>query len=199
MKHHPHITLQVAENDRAFFATLLQSGAEYPAIQGQSLGDFISSLPEFTWNYLENSVQTIFLDGMPADDIKLKCFTKPRHTLALSAAMPGLVGAILKRNSLHVSLRTTTVDDSVADIGAPSIVRLKIFNSIAQERGPRLLLEGASFPTERLYKTFSLRQNLLKKAQTITCNESTITEEDLFDILLQHSIITLTVRPIDEN
>lgn len=198
MVQYPHITFQVSNSDRLFFATLLQTGADYHAEQGQSLGVFITSLPGFSWQYIEHSVQTIFLDGMPADDIKVKTFTKAHHTLALSAAMPGLVGAILKRNSLHVSLRTTTIDESVADVGAPSTIRVKIFNSIAQERGPQLLLDGALFPTERLYKTFSIRQALLDKAKSISCNNSEIAEKELFDILLQYPKITLTVRPIDE-
>lgn len=194
MKNIPHITLQVFENDRVFFATLLQSGAEYIAVQGQSLGDFITSLPEFSWDYIESSVQTIFLDGMPADDIKAKTFTKPCHTLALSAAMPGLVGAILKRNSLHVSLRTTTVDDSVAEVGTPTTIKLKIFNSIAQEKGPQILHGGAVFSTDRLYKTFSIRENLLKKAKSIQCDGTDIAQNELFDILLQHPKITFTVK-----
>jgi hypothetical protein len=46
-------------------------------------------------DYLENRIKTIFLDGKPVDD-EDKAVLKNGSTLALSAAMPGLVDSTFR-------------------------------------------------------------------------------------------------------
>lgn len=187
------ITIFINQKEKLFYSTLLQSGVEFESFQGESVGDFLCSLPGFSREYIENTVQTIFLEGSPVDNID-KVFTKDTHTLALSAAMPGLAGAILRRNSLHSSLRTETVDEEKPNIGAKTTIRLKVFNSIAQERGPLLLENGLLFNGRSLYKSLSIRHTLLEKARSIQCDGTDINLTDLFDILETNEKILLFVK-----
>jgi hypothetical protein len=50
-------------------------------------------------NFLERHIQTIFHDGKAVDDLDSEA-VKDGSTLALSAAMPGLAGAILRRQGI---------------------------------------------------------------------------------------------------
>jgi hypothetical protein len=97
----------------------------------------------FPRKYLEEKVQTVFLDGSAVDDLDW-AIVKDGSVIALSAAMPGLAGAILRKGSPIAALRSRTS----AEIGphraedAIDILRLKLFNTIAKEMGPELLHSG---------------------------------------------------------
>ncbi|HIQ38336.1 MAG TPA: hypothetical protein EYH36_10155 [Desulfocapsa sulfexigens] len=68
--------------------------------------------------------------------IRLAVKTEALSKIAISAAMPGLVGEIFRKDGVHASLRTTTAGKlSSADAPETSItIRLKLFNMIARER-----------------------------------------------------------------
>ena len=65
-------------------------------------------------------------------------------TLALSAAMPGLVGATLRRGGAFASLRRsiTFSQDSEAVSQKEGRIILKLFNILVPELGPQLLAKG---------------------------------------------------------
>ncbi|MGA7578419.1 MAG: hypothetical protein ACLQUW_01255 [Desulfobaccales bacterium] len=54
-------------------------------------------------DYLEGRIQTIFLNGKPVDEIDTAVVGQG-DTLALSAAMPGLVGATMRRGGTFCRL-----------------------------------------------------------------------------------------------
>ena len=120
--------------------------------------------------YVEDRVKTIFLDGRPIDDID-SAIIKDGSTLALSAAMPGLVGAILRRGGHLAPLRSQIAHR--AEKRVPSrregIVVLKLFNLLIDELGPNLLKRGVIVRREDLKSLFvSLPENFwagCKKAQ----------------------------------
>jgi hypothetical protein len=97
----------------------------------------------FSRKYLEEKVQTVFLDGSAVDDLDL-AIAKDGSVIALSAAMPGLAGAILRKGSPISALRSKTSTEmgpqSAGD--AIHVVKLKLFNTIAKEMGPELLHSG---------------------------------------------------------
>ena len=123
------------------YAGLLQTGIGITAALPCSIGDFLEGLPGFSKDYIINCVQTVFLNGTAIDDLETQLAgTAP--TLALSAAMPGLAGAIFRRNSMHAALRSQGAPPS-APQHAGALVRLKLFNKIAEEKGGALLAAGA--------------------------------------------------------
>ncbi len=103
----PILRLTVMADALALFTTVLQSGIELKTRRGVSLAKFLNTFPGFTAEYLADTVQTIFLNGTAVDDLSLQ-LTGNNPVLALSAAMPGLAGAIFRRNSFHSALRTET-------------------------------------------------------------------------------------------
>ncbi len=103
----PSLRLTVVRDALPLFTTVLQSGIEVKTTHGETLAKFLNNFPGFTAEYLADTVQTIFLNGTAVDDLSLP-LTGNNPVLALSAAMPGLAGAIFRRNSFHSALRTET-------------------------------------------------------------------------------------------
>lgn len=93
--------------------------------------------------YLEGRIQTIFLNGKPVDEIDA-AIIGPGDTLALSAAMPGLVGATMRRGGYFAGLRTNIShhDRHQAVPGGECLVKLKLFNLLTEELGPFFLEKG---------------------------------------------------------
>lgn len=153
-------TLYVVPNSHHLFTTLLQSGVEVKASNAMEMGAFLCQLPGFSPEYISNTVETIFLNGTPVDDLA-QPFSGDTPTLALSAAMPGLAGAIFRKNSIHSALRTQTERSTLSSEGEKNIVvNLKLFNTIAKGPGTDLLLEGVSISSAKLLNFLKRRSGL---------------------------------------
>jgi len=99
-------------------------------------------------DYLDRRIQTIFLNFRPVDNPDAATVT-PGATVALSAAMPGLVGAIFRRGGYYAVLRSRVPGDGPTDGPAPGrqgYVLLKLFNMVQQELGPEFLRRGIRIP-----------------------------------------------------
>jgi hypothetical protein len=88
-------------------------------------------------------IQTVFLDGKAVDDLE-STIVRDGSILALSAAMPGLVGATLRRGSVYAVMRSQITCTGRGDVVCPmeGRVMLKIFNLLINELGPILLAKG---------------------------------------------------------
>jgi hypothetical protein len=155
------------ENDEtiAQFTTLLQSGIYMDAPQGCSIGEILCSLPGFTEEYISKNVQTLFLNGIPADDLSQPIFGESA-IIAASAAMPGLAGAIFRKGGRHASLRSTPVNDKglhSADLKHAVSIRIKLFNVIAKERGIDILSAGCFVKAAALLKFLQYREQVVGK------------------------------------
>jgi len=93
--------------------------------------------------YLETRIQTIFLDGRPVDDVN-SAAVMDGSTLSLSAAMPGLVGATLRKGSYYASMRSQISHKEMAHSKPPhkGVILIKLFNLILKELGPIFLKKG---------------------------------------------------------
>ncbi|KAB2888775.1 MAG: hypothetical protein F9K32_15165 [Desulfobulbaceae bacterium] len=155
----PVLDFTAPDGSASLFATVFQGGVSMPVPPGTTLGSFLDSLPGFTMDYVADAVQTIFLDGTAIDDLQTP-IDGDNPVLALSAAMPGLAGAILRRNSFHAALRTATTVHHAEHHG-PVTLTLKLFNSIARDRGPALLAGGVRIEARRLLDFFATHPTLL--------------------------------------
>ena len=133
------------------FCALLAQGVGIPARTGTSLYDFLCHRLGLPRDYVENDIQTIFINGSAVD-----CPEEARighgMTVALSAALPGLAGATLRKGGRFAGMRREIslfqVDAGPAD--EPTVVTLKLFNMVFRDVGPCLLCQGVWVRTERM-------------------------------------------------
>ncbi len=93
--------------------------------------------------YFEERVQTIFLDGNPVDDAGSAVVRAGSH-IALSAAMPGLVGAVFRKGGYYSSLRKEISYKEGVKQGSQrdGVVFIKLFNLLLKDLGPDFLGRG---------------------------------------------------------
>lgn len=177
------------------FTTLLQGGIYLNATQGETIGALLTSLPGFTEEYLREKVQTIFLNGLPVDHLQQQLWGT-EAVLAISAAMPGLAGAIFRKDGVHAVLRTKPTEKlSDADsTDMPITIRLKLFNMIAAEQGERILTDGCVIQASLLQKFFVYRPPVLAGIQKIMVNETVIDSLQLETELQPDAMLHLTVK-----
>jgi len=112
------------------FRTLLQRGVGVP--QGACVGvrEFLQEILGIEAGYVEERLQTVFLDGRPIDDLD-RTLVGPGAVLALSGAMPGLAGATMRRGGYYARMREGITHPGAAaeeEGEGPGIVTVKLFN-----------------------------------------------------------------------
>jgi len=177
------------------FTPLLQAGLFLECSGPQTVGELLASLPGFSWEYITGRIETIFLNGLPVDDLTTP-IKGSQPVLALSAAMPGLAGAIFRKNSFHVHLRTTAQNSVTPVENGSGIqqIRLKLFNFVSRERGGDLLREGCLLQAESMRKFIATRQALLAGIIAIRGAGSEIKPSHLVDTLEHADMIMLKIR-----
>lgn len=125
------------------FFPLLQKGFALGVPVGMPIRELLHDSFGLTDEYIEERIQTVFLDGKPVDDIDT-ALIRDGATLALAPAMPGLMGAMLRRGGYYSPMRsgiTHRADAAPQGIGKGRIV-MKLFGMALRELGPRLLARG---------------------------------------------------------
>ena len=136
------VSFAVAAARVACFFQLLQQGVRIRRRVGCPLEAFLREEIGASRETI-GRIQSIFLDGKPVDDIAA-AVVGDGSTLALSAALPGLVGATLRRGGTYASFRSGITHQGQGSACAPGTgwVTVKLFNLIMDELGPGLLREG---------------------------------------------------------
>lgn len=135
---------------------LFQSGVLLKVQVGASIKNLLCEQLSLDKTYVDKRISTIFLNSQPVDDID-KAIIKSSDTLALSSAMPGLIGATLRKGSHLAPLRDTITFREYRnndDIQAYGLIHLKLFNLILQEVGPLLLKRGVMMEFEDVIELF---------------------------------------------
>ena len=125
------------------FFRLLEQGFTVKARVGCSAKILLCRQLGLNPKYLEERIQTIFLDGRPVDDVN-SAIIEHGSTLALSAAMPGLAGAILRKGGPYASMRNQ-ISYRQAPTSKPlqdGVILLKLFNLLLKDLGPTFLKQG---------------------------------------------------------
>lgn len=137
------LVLAVAPSLISDFFSLLQQGVRVHCRTECTLGDLLSEQWGIDPGYAQNRITTIFLNHRAIDSIDT---TRVRggSTLALSGAMPGLVGATMRRGGHLAAMRgaMTHHQDETAGEENHGWVRLKLFNLLLPELGPGFLERG---------------------------------------------------------
>lgn len=138
-----NLTLTVSAELLSKFFQLLEQGFILESAVGCSLRDFICGKLGLDEEYLADRIQTIFLDHNPVDNLDT-ALIREGSTVALSAAMPGLAGATLRKGGRfavmrnQISCRTGTACES----DQRTNVTVKFFNAVADDLGESQLKNG---------------------------------------------------------
>ncbi len=152
-----HLTLRM--DGIPLFFPLLQKGFMLEARVGCSVRALLLDQLGLSAEYIERRIQTIFLDGKPVDDLD-RATIRDGSTLALSSALPGLLGATLRRGGYYAAMRSqiTHRAEDVSQLITDGRIIMKLFNLLLGELGPQFLERGIWVKAEDL-------SVLLKKLQ----------------------------------
>ena len=149
----------------ACFTPLLTKGIRLMACLECSLKELLCDQLGLAEDYLENRVQTVFLDGHPVDDVG-RATVGEGATVALSAAMPGLAGAVLRKGGTLAALRKdiTYRSDSTEHEICDGSVTVKLFNMTTREIGPLFLKRGVWLKGTELMEVLDRCADILSKS-----------------------------------
>ena len=193
----PHLNFVVKVNQIAAFLKLIESGFKLSIETGLSIRELFCNQLGISDDYFDNRIQTIFLDGKPVDN-EDTARVHDGARIALSAAMPGLVGATFRKGGQYASFRGTisySENDNSGEKGEGEIT-LKLFNMIAKELGPVFLQKGIIIEGKRL-QDFVLRnsQDLKNNCNSINLNDEKIDVAGLLKMDWENTEVFLQVTP----
>jgi hypothetical protein len=138
------ITINLAAKQMGNFIYLLQQGVMVKVHEGCSIRTLLHGHLGISPDYIEKHIRVFLLNGRAVDDID-SAVIRDGSTLALSTAMPGLVGATLRRGSPFAVLRsevTHSESEKCKSSEKEVIVTVKLFNVLITKLGPLFLEKG---------------------------------------------------------
>lgn len=170
------ISLTLSQDQFPCFYLLCQEGLRVPVQTGCSIKDLLCGELGLPPGYLQGRIQTLFLDGRPVDDPE-RALVREGSTLALSAALPGLAGATLRRGGYLGLLRDSlTYREERPDVTRKDgVITIKIFNLLLKEVGPILFERGVLFSPRDLIRFFRGRSEKFWKA----CRDAKLNDREI--------------------
>jgi len=190
------ITIEPSESQTARLATLLKKGCFVRVRTGCSMTELLCDQFNISPEYVKKEIKVIFLDFSPVDDLDT-AIIKDGSIIALSAAMPGLVGAAMRRDGLSWMRSSITYHEEGGEyVHEDGLIHMKLFNKVMADLGESFLRRGvyvkAGFLAdflERFDADFWLDSGKLYR------NEQVMTEADLLDALKgRNEWVRLTIR-----
>ena len=179
------LILQVSSALLPTFYQMLEQGFMVTAPMGCSVKDFICHHLDVDSGYLAERIQTIFLNQKPVDNPDAALLSKG-SVVALSAAMPGLAGATLRKGGRLAALRSQISCRTVGrgPSGEETPVRVKFFNRVARDLGAACFEKGVRLPRSSL-KWFLDRylSGIAADIQTVRLNGRRIEPAGLSQVL----------------
>jgi len=183
------------------FFQILQAGFILKALVGCSIKSFLTQQLGVSPEYITERIQSVFLEGRPVDDLDSAVIHDGSH-LSLSAAMPGLVGATMRRGGFYGALRSSITykeSGSPCEI-AEGCVHLKLFNLLMKELGPDIFKMGIYLSSSHLAEFLSGQPlEFWQGCKEILLNEKPV-RRDLLDKenwLSRYNLVHLSVAMLD--
>ncbi len=177
-----HINIAIEISGVPAFFQMLATGFHIKVRSGSSVRELLCSQIGLSEDYVEKRIQTVFLNGKAVDDIKT-AIVPYGATLALSAAMPGLVGATFRRGGHYAVMRSqiSHQEDKAFSKKEDEGFTLKLFNLVAKEIGPELLRQGLWVTGKKFQETILQQPDSFFDAiSEIRMNGSVIDKKNLF-------------------
>ncbi len=145
------LSLTAAPPALTCFNPLLQEGIELAVDVGCTVRELLCRRLGIDGGYVDQRIQTAFLDGKPVDRLD-QAGVRDGSTLALSAALPGLLGATLRKSGAYASLRggITHAEPSARSHRGRGRITLKVFNVLLPELSPIVFHRGVHVSWGRL-------------------------------------------------
>jgi hypothetical protein len=174
--------LKVDPEKQYLFFRFLQKGFFVRVQTVKSIRHILCNQFDLEPGYVLNRIKTIFYNGKPVDDLE-NAIVEDSSTLALSAAMPGLVGATFRSGGVlspfraSISYRPEECNNADSEEG---IVQIKLFNLLIPELGPGFLKRGI-FVKKTCLDSFIIEQNpdFWSRCRSVTLDDSPVEIKDL--------------------
>jgi hypothetical protein len=140
----PVLELTTPSEPIASFRPLLEQGFLIQIEDHQTVQHTLCRQLGVAEKYLRDRVQTVFLNGKAVDD-ETTAVVRDGDRLALSASMPGLVGATMRKGGFFSGLRAAISHRESSETAASksnAVITIKLFNMIATEIGGVFLRKG---------------------------------------------------------
>ena len=189
------LKITVARTHWARFSLLLQEGVWIKGPLNISLEQFLTKCAGIPKKDLTDLVQTVFLNGQTVDDLT-KAQVANEDIIALSASMPGLLGATLRKGGYYAGLRQEIShhgrDLEVADQNGR--VRIKMFNILLRQLGPGVLAHGIWLEPDRLQTFLKDRsEDFWRDCSALTLNDQALIPQALLSMKIDAAQIQLIV------
>jgi hypothetical protein len=173
-----------------------QRGAQVEVKVG---GDLLSLLTEDLCLTEEGiaKIQTIFWQSKPVDDIA-GCVVRDGGVLALSAALPGLVGAVLRRDGFWSAMRDsiTHQDEGAVQTTSRGVITIKLFNFMLSEVGPLLFKRGIRLDVAGLASLLN-DPSVRQKIEEVRLANQEVAVDTLGGMLAGEQMILLCVNSLE--
>lgn len=179
------------------FFQLLGHGFRVNVQTGHSVKEILCNQLGIHADYLAQRIKTIFLDAKVVDDVDSALVQKDA-TMALSGAMPGLVGAVLRSGGFYAPMRrqiSHKKDLSATDPEAGQII-LKLWNLVVKELGPAFLERGIEIQGAEM-RWFMERhwKEIQNGCKGIELDGKQATIDQLMDLTYDADLVFLKVIP----
>jgi len=137
------LEVQLAPELLRIFFPLFQSGVGVEVELGCSIQQLLTEQFGIASDYVSGRITTIFLNSKAIDKAGT-ALIPDGAVLALSGAMPGLVGATMRSGGYYAAMRGAMTYQNEGEVvsGQRGVITLKLFNLLLPELSPRLLLRG---------------------------------------------------------
>ena len=189
------LTLKVQENSS--FVGLLNAGFMIKFRSGESVQTLLCERVGLDKSYFDERIQTLFLNSKPVDN-SATAAVRNGSTLALSAAMPGLVGATFRKGGKYRWMRDSISHPDDGDVGAGKTgwVTVKLFNLILKELGPFFLKAGVWLKGEAVQSFFVDRlPSLADDIQSVVFNGREIAPATLLELKSEEEPVFIKIVP----
>jgi hypothetical protein len=164
--------------------TLLQKGCYVRVKTGCSLRELLCDQFGIDPEYVRKDIKVFFINSSPVDNID-EAIIRDGATVALSASMPGLVGAAMRGDGLSWMRSSITYHDAGGDLGdSEGVIQLKLFNQVMADLG-KSFLERAVYVKSRFLLDYFGRfgEDFWGKAMKMRKNGEVLSKEALFEAL----------------
>jgi hypothetical protein len=157
------IEVQLPPELLRIFFPLFQEGVEVEVKAGCSVRELLIEQFGIAAEYISSRITTVFLNNRAVDNME-SALIVDGAVLALSGAMPGLVGATMRSGGFYAAMRggLTYQNGDTAPGVKSGVIKLKLFNLLLAEIGPRLLQRGILLPDARWQKFLAQQSEQLR-------------------------------------
>jgi hypothetical protein len=176
-----HVCLCIEAHVISRFLKLIEQGFKLKIKPGLTIRELLCGQLGVSEDYFDNRIQTIFLDGKAVDNVDA-AWVHEDSRLALSAAMPGLVGATFRKGGRYASFRSSISysKTKIPDVRREGKITLKLFNMVARELGPVFLQKGVIIDGNRFQKfVLDKLEDLMDACSSIHLNGTKIDVDQL--------------------